>query len=103
MEVYLKSRKGLYEAVADYNMADGKITIKKGSSVSPIVHNSPTFTGRDKIVKMRSIYTKNNVLTSDLSFSSPSPAANFVSGSSKNGWIAWEDKAGNKLKYLVNK
>jgi hypothetical protein len=37
------------------------------------------------------------VLTSDITFSSPSTAADFCIGSSNNGWIVWKDKEGNTL------
>jgi hypothetical protein len=37
------------------------------------------------------------VLTSDITFSSPSTAADFCIGSSNNGWLVWKDKEGKTL------
>ena len=42
-------------------------------------------------------------LARDIVFLSPSAAASFVYGNSQNGWEAWRDKNGNKLKQVFNK
>lgn len=42
-------------------------------------------------------------LVKDIVFLSPSAAASFVYGNSQNGWEAWRDSKGNKLKQVFNK
>ena len=43
----------------------------------------------------------NNVLQTDMIFKSASTAANFVTGNSTNGLIAWKNKDGVILKTLI--
>ena len=46
---------------------------------------------------------KNYVLTSDVTFSSPSTAAMFCLGRPSNGWSEWKDKNGNTLDVIYRK
>ena len=68
-----------------------------------VVANSsvPSLAWKEKRDKMLQEYTALDgdklVLTSDITFSSPSTAADFCIGSSNNGWIVWKDKEGNTL------
>lgn len=41
------------------------------------------------------------VLTRDMIFRNPSPAASFLLGRSANGWIEWKDRQGRTLSYCV--
>lgn len=55
------------------------------------------------MLKLRNEYSdkiKNDTLTVDICFGSPSYAAGFVRGRSENGLLAWENKDGIKLKDL---
>ena len=45
----------------------------------------------------------NYVMASDITFSSPSTAADFCIGSNNNGWIIWKDKDGNTLDSVYRK
>lgn len=59
---------------------------------------------RDKMIKEYG--TLNNcqyVLTSNLTFSSPSTAAMFCLGRPTNGWNEWKDKDGNTLDSVFRK
>lgn len=80
-------------------------TVLKGS----IIMNSsvPSFTWKDKREKMLKEYTRpyngKQTLTSDITFNSPSTAADFCIGSSNNGWLVWKDKDGNTLDSVYRK
>lgn len=98
---YTKGRgcnaKGFYSS-------DG-FTVLKGSTVAKTM--VPSFNWKEKREKMLQDYTSNEngilVLTSDKTFSSPSTAADFCSGSSNNGWLVWKDKNGNTLDSVYRK
>ncbi len=74
-------------------------TVLKGSIISP--SSVPSLKWSEKRQKMLQEYTAaeagKHILTSDITFSSPSAAADFCIGSSNNGWIIWKDKEGNTL------
>ncbi len=40
---------------------------------------------------------KNSILQEDVLFTSPSSAAEFVTGKSCNGWVSWKTKDGKTL------
>lgn len=42
-------------------------------------------------------------MMSDITFSSPSTAADFCIGSSNNDWLVWKDKDGNTLDSVYRK
>ena len=73
--------------------------VLKGSCIrSDYVRSIP-----EGVLKLRNEYSdkiKNNTLTVDICFGSPSYAADFVLGRSENGLLAWENKDGIKLKDL---
>lgn len=46
----------------------------------------------------REVCTEEGIVYKDILFKSPSSAANFVTGSSTNGMLAWKDETGNSLK-----
>lgn len=74
-----------------------------------IITNSsvPSFTWKDKRENMLKEYTRpyngKQTLTSDITFNSPSTAADFCIGSSNNGWLVWKDKDGNTLDSVYRK
>ena len=67
----------------------------------------PSFTWKDKREKILKEYTHlrngKQELASDITFNSPSTAADFCIGSSNNGWITWKDKNGNTLDSIYRK
>ncbi|MDY2724673.1 MAG: DUF4357 domain-containing protein [Candidatus Onthovivens sp.] len=102
MKLVLKSRKDTYEAVAEYNVQEKKFVVKKGSKVSETIAHSTTFKAAKTIEDSRKgIVDKNYLTTKDVEFKSASTAANFVTGRSTNGLIAWKDTNGKKLKELI--
>jgi hypothetical protein len=46
---------------------------------------------------------ENGIVLKDCSFNSPSTAAQFVTGSSRNGYLVWKTKDGKKLKDIISK
>ncbi len=99
MKFYLKNRKGSFDAVAEYNEETKSFTVLKGSRVSSHISESPKFRGAKTIAKMRDKYVQNDVdVTQDVFFKSASTAANFVTGTSTNGCIAWKDEMGRTFK-----
>ncbi len=100
MKVFLKSRSGRYEAVDEYCADTRKLIVKAGSRVSENV-SVGKFRSAKVVLKVRtSGCLKNGILIKDMEFNSPSTVANFVTGSSTNGMLAWKDSNGNALKNL---
>lgn len=99
MKFYLKSRKGAFDAVAEYNEKNHTFTVLKGSRVSEHISNSPKFRSGGSIERGRDKYVgKNSLVKSDAVFNSPSMAAIFVTGMSTNGRRAWKNEAGQSFK-----
>lgn len=99
MKFYLRNRKKAFDAVAEYDASKKTFIVLKGSRVSDTISNSPSFRGKKTIFKFRDEYVQNGVdVFRDVVFKSPSTAANFVTGTSTNGCIAWKDEAGHTFK-----
>ena len=101
MKLYLKSRKKLYNATAEYDINTGEIVVLKGSVLSENVVSTGSFRGTRPILKAREGCVNDNILLENKYFKSSSTAANFVKGSSSNGLICWKDKNGNTLKDIL--
>ena len=80
-------------------------TVLKGS----IIVNTcvPSFSWKEKREKLIKEYTimkpDSLVMKADITFSSPSTAADFCIGSSNNGWLVWRDKDGKTLDLVYRK
>ncbi len=98
MKFYLKNRKCTYDAIAEYDVGNHTFTVLKGSKVSNKISWSPKFRGAKSIEKCRIENVKEQIVLKDIVFKSPSTAANFITGSSMNGCIAWKNKDGNSYK-----
>ena len=75
-------------------------TVLNGSKLSKdIVSSCHAIERREMIVKNYSQIDKNGhpILTSDVSFSSPSTASSICGGCSSNGWIDWKNAEGQTL------
>lgn len=103
MRVYLERKKSNVKAVAEYDEKSGTFTVLKGSIVSDSISYSEKFRGAKSIEKNRTGTVSNKKVTKDVVFTSPSTAANFVTGSSTNGLMAWKDHNGVPLKVLLSK
>ena len=97
MKVYLISKKSGANAVGEYSLQDGSVTVKKGSILSLTLSESKTFRGMKTIQKAREGVMEGNTLTVDVTFRSPSTAANFVMGGSSNGLRMWKTENGTPI------
>ena len=94
MRVILVSKSAGAKAFGEYNPDTGSLTVLKGSVLSITISTSPTFRGRNSIIKARTGRVKDDILIEDVVFKSPSTAANFVTGNSTNGKRAWRNEDG---------
>lgn len=100
VEVYIKSRRGDYEAKGVFE--DGKLIVKKGSKIK--LSFAEHIRGGQKARSYRDdpayVDAEGNVLK-DCEFGSPSTAAQFITGTSTNGYTKWFVKEKTTLsKYL---
>lgn len=102
MRFYIVNKTKSIDAVGEYNEETKEMTVLKGSVLSDTVVSTGSFRGTRAILKAREGVMKENVLTEDVSFKSPSTAANFVRGSSSNGLICWKDENGKTLKEVIS-
>lgn len=101
MLVYLKRKNGNIEAKGEYNADTKTLTVLKGSRISETIAYTEKFRGAKTIEKYRNGNIKDNMLTQDICFKSASTAANFVTGGSTNGLIAWKTADGTVLREIV--
>lgn len=99
MDIYMYSNRtsDTYNAKGVYN--EGKVTVLKGSKIALCLKNN--FRPYVVVKKYREDSTfvdKNGIVLKDIEFSSPSGAAQFVSGRSTDGWLSWKIKRGVSLK-----
>ncbi|RHO49163.1 DUF4357 domain-containing protein [Clostridium sp. AM09-51] len=100
MEIYLKSKQGLYDAEAEYK--DGIITVKKGSKIQ--LDFAEHIRGGKTAKKYREdkeYVNQAGVVVKDCEFTSASTAAQFVTGRSTNGLVAWKVKDKVSLKNFL--
>lgn len=104
MTLFLVQKNKGVNAKAEYDVNNKVFTVLKGSTVSEEVSHSERFRGSESIVRQRSNgVVKKCVVTQDVQFRSPSTAANFVTGASTNGMIAWKNEQGETLKSILSK
>ena len=94
MRVELVSRKMQVNAVGEYTPESGELIVLKGSIVSLSLSESKTFRGRKSIEKAREDTIEGNAVIKDITFKSPSTAANYVTGGSSNGMRLWKTEEG---------
>lgn len=97
MYVELRSKKNNVRANGDYDKSTGILIVRAGSVVSENISNSKTFRGRKTIIEKRDGIIENCVLKENVTFNSPSTAANFVMGSSCNGLKVWKNEEGTPI------
>ena len=80
-------------------------TVLKGSIIAK--SSVPSFLWKNRREEMLEEYTIKNTgkleMESDRTFSSPSSAACFCTGTNKNGWFVWKDKDGQTLDAVYRK
>lgn len=101
ISLHLTSKKLGYSAIAEYDESTKMTIVKKGSIISDTVAGG-AFRSANSVLKLRtSGVVVDNKLVADVSFKSPSSAANFVTGRSTNGNLAWTTEDGKKLGALL--
>lgn len=101
MRLYLIRARSNIQAVADYNITDKTFIVLKDSVISEKISYSEKFRSSKSIEKSRIGVTDGTRVIKDVYFKSASTAANFVTGTSTNGLIAWKDEDGKSLKLLL--
>ena len=104
MEIYMYSNRtgDPYNAKGVYK--NGKVVVFKGSKIALELKNN--FRPYAVVVQLRNdpkVVDENGIVLSDVEFSSPSGAAQFVSGRSTDGLISWKISRGVCLKTIVKK
>lgn len=92
MNIYAKGRTYFAEAV----LLDGNVIIKKGSKIAPISSSSLP----NKIMQMRAdpeYVNSNHELIADVTFTSVSTSATFVTGTVSNGYKVWKHEGSKKF------
>lgn len=104
MKLFLSRPRSGIDAIAEYNIDKKEFVVLKGSKVSNSVSCAEKFRGAKSVVEKREgVISADNRTVIDVVFKSPSTAANFVTGISTNGCLAWRDANGNKLKDIISK
>ena len=101
MRVYLKKRNSDVSAVGEYDIESGEIIVKKGAVVSDRVATEGKFRSATSVIRYREVHCKGRKTKEDVTFKSASTAANFITGTSTNGLIAWKDEKGNTLRSII--
>lgn len=103
MRVYIYRERIGVKATGDYNENTGELVVLKGSKVSETIAESKSFRAANPIKKRREAFVKNGKTICDMTFKSPSTAANFVTGRSSNGYEVWRDVKGTKLGMAIGR
>ena len=99
-KVFLKGRG--YEAIATYE--DGKMTVHKGSKLG--YPASANFKRSKQAYSLRddNKIVNDGIVIKECTFDSPSTAAQFITGGSRNGYDTWKVEKGYSLgKFLEDK
>lgn len=100
IKIYLIARNKSYDATAVYE--DGKTIVEKGSKLRMSFANHVRGGQTAKRYRKDSSFVNEDGITiKDCEFSSPSTAAQFVTGVSVNGWVAWHVDKKTTLKQYV--
>ena len=103
-EIYLKSKKGLFFAEGIYTPK--QTVVLKGSKINIEFSTSAKFKGILSVHAMRnnrSLVDEQGTVLEDCAFASPSNAAQFVTGRSTNGYVAWRVDKSTNLKRFIGK
>lgn len=103
-EIYLKSTKSLFEAKGLYTPK--QTVVLKGSKICIAFTTTKKFKGADLVHAIRedrASVDEHGLVLKDCTFSSPSTAAQFVTGRSSNGYVAWRVDKHTNLKLFLGK
>ena len=96
MIVYIKGQK--YNASGEYDPETKRLIVYKGAMVSESISSIESFKKAARNIEAkRREFVRDNVLLKDVEFLSASGAANFITGRSTNGMLAWKCDNGKSL------
>ena len=101
MKLILKSKKNLHYATAEWD--GGRITILAGSKINLALTYPKMSEDAKQARENAELVDTNGILLKDVQFNSVSTAAQFVTGRSSNGYIAWRPDDKMSLKEYLNK
>ena len=96
IHLYIKGRQYDYRAEGIYD--DGSMVVKKGSTIN--IHSDAKSNLGADVENMREnkeLVANDGSLIKDCKFVSPSAAAKFVTGGSRNGYDTWKNEEGKTL------
>lgn len=104
MEIYMYSNRteDSYDAKGEYK--DGKVIVKKGSKIAQVLKDN--FRPYSYVVSLRNdntVVDEKGYIKKNVEFPSASGAAQFVSGRSTDGLMAWKISRGVNLKSVLTK
>lgn len=97
----LKSKKNLHSAVGIYDTDTKRIIVLKGSKINPQQSYPKMIASVVALRKDRQLVDEKGILLSDIPFSTVSSAAQFITGRSSNGYIAWRPDDKMSLKEYI--
>lgn len=102
MKIYLANKSEEYKAVAEYDVETNQCVVLSGSIVSSSIAQG-SFRSAKSVEKLRnSEHVSGREVMKNIVFKSPSTAANFITGRSTNGLLAWKSEDGKKLKDVLS-
>lgn len=87
MKVVLKSRRGTHYATGDYE--NNKIILHAGSLINLCLSYEGMSSKLQAMRKDKMLVSPSGMVLKEITFDTPSEAAQFVTGRSTNGYIAW--------------
>ena len=103
MKVILeRKRSGVY-AIGEFDPVSKTMVVKQGATVSSDIHYTEKFRGARTIEEFRNKYVVDGKTVMDVSFRSASTAANFVTGGSTNGLVAWKTEDCKPIREILGK
>lgn len=85
------------EVKGTMEVKNGKFTVLKGSICCPIIQNPDDTALAGTIAKRAKVSIINDILQEDVSFKSPSMAAQFLTYATENGWMVWKTADGKPI------
>lgn len=104
IKVLLERKKCGIHATGLFDEETRALIVLAGSTVSQDIKHTEKFRGAKSIEASRKDTVIDGKVITDVKFKSASTAANYVTGGSTNGLVAWKTEEGNTIKdYLANK
>ena len=100
MKIYLNSKNNSHSAIAEYS--DGIVKVLAGSKINTVMSYPKMPVEVVSRRKDKALVSDDGLVLKDVSFNSPTAAAQFVTGRSSNGYISWRPDNKMSLKEYLN-